>query len=162
MFYQFCFLSNSLGLNSTSRTQSSPASQRTTETAPFVNTTATHSSAPNSPSYAPASTTVTSLSLTTPSLSFSITPRSQNHSVTTAVEISRSQTLLSDAGSVVDLSTTPSLELTHISKETSLKPPISLTQQSRVSSTAANFFKGKCKLQKCFPYEAQGVMMPSF
>ena len=162
MFHQFCFLSNSLGLTSTSRTESSPASQGTTATVPSVNTTATHSSQTHSPSYVPAITTVQSLSLTTLSLSLSFTPRSRNYSATTAVEISRSQTLLTDTGSVVDLSTTPSLELTHISKETSLKSSINSTQQSRVSLTAANFFKGKCKLQKCCPYEVQGVLMPPF
>lgn len=143
LFYQLCFLSNSVGVTSTSRAESSPASQRTTATVPFVNITATHSSQPHSPSYSAAFTAVQSLSLMTPSLALSFTPRSRNYSVATAVEISRSRTFLPDVKSVVDVSTTSSLELTHISKETSKQTSINSAQQSRVSSTAANSFKSK-------------------
>ena len=136
------FISNSPGLTSSSRIESSLENQRTTATVPFVNITATYSSQPHSPSYVPAVTTVQPLSLTTSSLSSSFTPQSRNSSITTAVEISHSRTFSSAAGSV-NVSTTSSPDLTHISKETSIKPSISSTQQSRVSSSTVNSFQSK-------------------
>lgn len=152
LFYQLCFLSNSVGVTSTSRAESSPASQRTTATVPNVNITATHSSQPHAPSYATAITTVQPL--TTPSLSLSSISRSRNYSTVTAVEIS---TVVE-----VDVSTSSSLAMTHITKETSIKPSINSAQQSRVSSTAANSFKSKFQLKKRCRYEEQEVkMLPS-
>lgn len=136
----FVFISHSIGLPSTSKIESSPENQKTTATVPFVNTTATRSSQPPSPSYVPVVTTVQSLSLTTSSLSSSFTPQSRNSSITTAVEISHSRTFSSAVGSV-NVSTTLSPDPTHISKETS--PSISSTQQSRVSSTTVNSFQSK-------------------
>lgn len=150
LFYQLCFLSNSVGVTSTSRAESSPASQRTTATVPNVNITATHSSQPHAPSYATAITTVQPL--TTPSLSLSSISRSRNYSTVTAVEIS---TVVE-----VDVSTSSSLAMTHITKETSIKPSINSAQQSRVSSTAANSFKSKFQLKKRCRYEEQEVKMP--
>lgn len=144
LFYQLCFLSNSVGVTSTSRAESSPASQRTTATVPNVNITATHSSQPHAPSYATAITTVQSLPLTTPP-SLSSISRSRNYSTVTAVEIS---TVVE-----VDVSTSSSLAMTHITKETSIKPSINSAQQSRVSSTAANSFKSKFQLKKRCRYE---------
>lgn len=153
LFYQLCFLSNSVGVTSTSRAESSPASQRTTATVPNVNITATHSSQPHAPSYATAITTVQSLPLTTPP-SLSSISRSRNYSTVTAVEIS---TVVE-----VDVSTSSSLAMTHITKETSIKPSINSAQQSRVSSTAANSFKSKFQLKKRCRYEEQEVkMLPS-
>lgn len=154
LFYQLCFLSNSVGVTSTSRAESSPASQRTTATVPNVNITATHSSQPHASSYATAITTVQSLPLTASSFSLSSISRSRNYSTVTAVEIS---TVVE-----VDVSTSSSLAMTHITKETSIKPSINSAQQSRVSSTAANSFKSKFQLKKRCRYEEQEVkMLPS-
>lgn len=139
----FVLLSDSIGLASTSRTESSSENQRTTATVSLIITTATHSSQPHSSSYVPAlQTTVQSLSLTTSSLSSPFTLLSRNYSITTAVDLSLSPTLLSEVGSV-NVSTASSLELTRISKETSRRPSVNSTQQSRVLSTAANSFQSK-------------------